>query len=726
MSKFTKYDQEMFEIFSDPVKWVAHHLGEEPRWYQAQILRHPHHRKVLRCGRRVGKCIEAEQRIMNPETGEYVTVHELFTREKETGEQLKLLTLNEKYHFEKSYSFNIEDNGKKEAFTIRLKDGSEVSLTGNHPVLTLDGWVEVDSLKLGDRIATPRALPYFGEEEMNEKELILLAYMLAGGNIRGSKVTFQSKNGKAVEEFSKVAKEYGCRVVKDPSSKHVYFVVSKTDSSNPILLLLKKHNVFFLDRLPQVVYRLKREQVALFLNRLYSVDGWAYSNTRPEVGYSTSFKQIVKDIKHLLLRFGVESNLVEKKTKYKDSEYIMYHLLIFKKLSTLLFETHINILGKEEFVDEASEKLRQVDSTEHTIPVEIWEHIERERKEKKMSKSCVAGSTEARLRTSMAPSRSKVLEYSKNLQSAFLYDIANADVVWQEVMEIKSIGEKQTYDVFVPETHNLIAEDVCVHNTWTMTAHMLWVAFTCNGGSELKKGATCLVATPYDTQAREIFDQLNNFINGNPVLQASVESIRRSPYEIVLKNKSRIKLYTAGTRSGAEGGSLRGQKASYLYIDEIDYLGDKDFEAIYAISLEAPQRIGVMCASTPTGRRGKFYSLCTEMRTNQEVPLLKGDKTRFDTSSYDRKTATGWKEFHFPTMVNPEWDDAMQEELRSMYSQAAYEHEVLAEFGTESLGVFNKEFIDEACSNGYPLLSYPKIDSPIVCGIDWDKARQVA
>ena len=158
-----------------------------------------------------------------------------------------------------------------------------------------------------------------------------------------------------------------------------------------------------------------------------------------------------------------------------------------------------------------------------------------------------------------------------------------------------------------------------------------------------------------------------------------------------------------------------------LKILEIDYLGDKDFEAIYAISLEAPQRIGVMCASTPTGRRGKFYSLCTEMKTNQEVPLLANDKTRFDTSYYDRSTATGWKEFHFPTMVNPEWDDAMEEELRSMYSQAAFEHEVLAEFGTESLGVFNKEFIDEACSNGYPLLSYPKIDSPIVCGIDWDK-----
>lgn len=262
-----------------------------------------------------------------------------------------------------------------------------------------------------------------------------------------------------------------------------------------------------------------------------------------------------------------------------------------------------------------------------------------------------------------------------------------------------------------------------IGKTWTMTAHMLYTAFTCNGGRNIKKGATCLVATPYESQAREIFDQLKTFIDNNPILQDSIKSITKNPYYIEFKNKSRIKLFTAGTRSGAEGGSLRGQKADWLYMDEMDYLSDKDFEAIYAIALEAPLRIGVMVASTPTGRRGKFYDICTDidLRFNQDDIVKPGENHDYDGHQYDRFTAEGWKEFHFPTMVNPEWDVRMEKEMKKMYTQVGYEHEVLAEFGTEMIGVFNKDFIDEACSKPYPFMMERTHAAPIAIGVDWDK-----
>ena len=153
-------------------------------------------------------------------------------------------------------------------------------------------------------------------------------------------------------------------------------------------------------------------------------------------------------------------------------------------------------------------------------------------------------------------------------------------------------------------------------------------------------------------------------------------------------------------------------------------MSDKDFEAIFAIALEAPLRIGVMVASTPTGRRGTFYKLCTQLKFSQEgqlQPIETPEGHFYDASKYNRNTAEGWKEFYFPTMVNPEWDEKMEKELRSMYTEVAYEHEVLAEFGTEMVGVFNKDYIDEAASEGYALLSQPRHDAPITIGIDWDK-----
>ena len=152
---------------------------------------------------------------------------------------------------------------------------------------------------------------------------------------------------------------------------------------------------------------------------------------------------------------------------------------------------------------------------------------------------------------------------------------------------------------------------------------------------------------------------------------------------------------------------------------EVDYLGDKDFEAIFAITLEAPDRIGVMVASTPTGRRGMFYKICHD-NMNQDVKLLK-DSNHFDIRTYDRSTAEGWQEFYFPTMVNPEWSPKMEKQLKNLYTEVAYEHEVMAEFGTEMVGVFNKDYIDEAASNGYALLKQRVQPSPITIGIDWDK-----
>lgn len=711
MSNFTQHDKEMLEIMRDPVKWVSHHLGEAPRWYQEQILRHPHHRKVLRCGRRIGKCIEETQRVLNPETGSYKTVRELFEAQKTQAGNPKLVTLNDKYHLEESEAFFVEDNGVKPTYKVQTRYGAEVQLTGNHPVLTLDGWVEVDSLEVGMRIATPSAMPYFGKTETISDNVKVMAYLIAGGHWSGKQLTFSCKSKDVAGEFVKAAKGVGIQVVKQVTKENTYVVTSRLGQDLMEAITEKK--------VPADVFTYSRRQIALFLNTLYSVNGWTYSDSRPEIGYATVSKPLATDIKHLLLRFGIQTNLQTKRRDYKGRMTEHFQLMIHRRESLMMFALDIGIRDKEQGINEILAKVESTDSVEHTVPKEVWHYIEEERKEKKLSKAEVAGSKEERLRTGQAPTISKIAKYADTLKSAFLYDLARADVIWEEVTEIKDMGERQTYDVFVPETHNLVVEDVMVHNTWTMCAHMLWVAFTCNGGMELQKGATCVVATPYDNQARLIFDQLKIFIDNNPVLQDSVLSMTKNPYVIQFKNKSIIRLFTAGTRSGSEGGSLRGQKASWLYMDEVDYMSDKDFEAIYAITLEAPLRIGVMVASTPTGRRGMFHKICTETKLNQEVEH--NDQNYYNLKKYDRKTAAGWKEFYYPTMVNPEWDSNMEKELRGMYSEVAYEHEVLAEFGTEMVGVFNKGYLDEAGSVPYKLLNRPVHDGPITIGIDWDK-----
>jgi replicative DNA helicase len=80
----------------------------------------------------------------------------------------------------------------------------------------------------------------------------------------------------------------------------------------------------------------------------------------------------------------------------------------------------------------------------------------------------------------------------------------------------------------------------------------------------------------------------------------------------------------------------------------------------------------------------------------------------------------GWKEFYYPTMVNPEWSPRMEKELRGMFSEVAYQHEVLAEFGEETVGVFNKDFIDRA-RHDYTYREATPYKAHRIVGVDWDK-----
>lgn len=151
-------------------------------------------------------------------------------------------------------------------------------------------------------------------------------------------------------------------------------------------------------------------------------------------------------------------------------------------------------------------------------------------------------------------------------------------------------------------------------------------------------------------------------------------------------------------------------------------------DAVTAIALEDPKRIGIWCSSTPTGKRDFFYEICTN-------------------------PDTGYKAYHFPSMVNPDWDEMMEAELRATMTEQGYIHEVLAEFGEETVGVFNKEAVERAKTqylytyrelNTYEIEMYTKqgydMDNIVyfgpytrkhpappairIIGVDWDKFNE--
>lgn len=171
------------------------------------------------------------------------------------------------------------------------------------------------------------------------------------------------------------------------------------------------------------------------------------------------------------------------------------------------------------------------------------------------------------------------------------------------------------------------------------------------------------------------------------------------------------------TKSANEGSNIRGQRADWIYLDEMDYLSEGDVTAITAISIEAPDAIGIWASSTPTGKRAQFYRWCMEAQGLERLTVPPG---KYTTHNPLDKDSSKWVEFYYPSMCLPTWGPAQEKEFRSMYSELAYTHEVLADFGEEMVGVFNKADV-AACRDMYEYVERPQYAAIRTIGVDWDK-----
>lgn len=230
--------------------------------------------------------------------------------------------------------------------------------------------------------------------------------------------------------------------------------------------------------------------------------------------------------------------------------------------------------------------------------------------------------------------------------------------------------------------------------TETLVVSMLYNLFV--KPSKGDEGFKIVLITPFQAQIDLIFGRLTELISNNPNLSNSVaRSVKAPQYSIELHNKSTVKGFTAGTKSGGNADSVRGQSADMLVFDEADYLSSGDLESALAIITNFPNAT-VWMSSTPTGRREKFYETCHSKQ---------------------------FKEYHYPSYVNPLWNERMEARFKEQYSELAYKHEILAEFGDQEEGVFQNTYIQEAKA-GFEYASIPRSDSWIyTIGVDWNDTK---
>ena len=416
----------------------------------------------------IGKCVTADTRVVDAETGAYLPITEFAWGKKTLGMQNWLL--------EPARVAAFLPHGRKPVFELRTRAGLRIRATANHPFRQLHGWTPLAELKPGDRIAVAREIPVFGKTPLPDWEAILLGLMISEGTCRtpGSSPMFTSADPVLVKLLERCVEQGGLGTVTS-CERYGYRLVNKRGRGgipehNRAARWLGSYGLNVTAEgkfVPQAIFTAPKETVRLFLQALFSGDGGVYHSGEGFcLEYYSNSRQLIEDVHHLLLRFGVFSLIREKRTHVGTWAY---RIQITDREQILRFARDIGFCPgsikqlrlEREILPALRVHPRRLRSNFDTLPATAWPML-----------NAAAGRRDVSLlRLGVAHTQpSQSLPYALAAQVAYATEDEELlplldGPVWDVVEEIKAAGEEEVYDLSIPVLHNFVANDIIVHNS---------------------------------------------------------------------------------------------------------------------------------------------------------------------------------------------------------------------------------------------------------------------
>ena len=402
------------------------------------------------------------------------------------GTQPEVWAVDEHHRVVAARSDMVWKVGKRPVGSIKLASGRSIRVTAKHQVLTGKGWVRASELRMGDRVALARRVPEpVRPNRWPDHWLILLGHLIGDGSYLTNQplryTTASEANSEAVrtaaEKFGSCVKRYAGR-----GQWHQLLISGNGNRWHAagVGKWLKDLGIYgqrsHEKRLPEQVFTLADEQVALLLRHLWATDGSVVmpppgTRRAPRVYFSTCSPRLAQDVAALLLRLGIVARL---RVSLGVPDTRPLHTVDVSGADFLrrFVETVGGFGPRAVPISVLAERLAITEGNTNvdTVPIEAFEAVRAHMRAQGISQRAMTqmrgtsfgGTSHFRF----SPSRAMIGEYARLLDAPDLEQLATSDVFWDRVTDVvPQVDEEDVYDLTVPGPSSWVSDGVVSHNS---------------------------------------------------------------------------------------------------------------------------------------------------------------------------------------------------------------------------------------------------------------------
>jgi len=399
----------------------------------------------------------------------------------------EVLALNpETWQLEPKRAVRAFHSGIKPVFRLELRSGRSIRASANHRFLTVEGWRRLDELAPGDHLATPRWLPSGDHATMTDDELALLGHLIGDGcTLPRHTIQYTTKDRELADLVAGLAtRVFGDAVRPRVNPEPTWYLVSAAPLTrgrrNPVAAWLEGLGVFGLrsyeKRVPDAVFGQTMSGIGVFLRHLWATDGCIHMPTSPDrtpgVYYASSSRALGYGVRSLLLQLNIASHIrrVSQGGKGRDQ----YHVGISGGADLLRFIALVGGLrpGSDDHIAAIADRLDRTERNPNrdVLPTAAWRAVV----QPAMRSAGIGGrSLQAALGTAYngvalyahGMTRARATQVAAAVRSEELFRLAESDVYWDPIAAIEADGTEDVFDITVDSLHNLIVNDIVVHNS---------------------------------------------------------------------------------------------------------------------------------------------------------------------------------------------------------------------------------------------------------------------